>query len=192
MQGRGMWNWNYGKSRRKFRGTFIEGIQTSTTTRLFLLAKRELLQGKWLWMALLFKCIIHELLVYACLTLKTVNGRPFSLMEDSGFRKIIDPLQQAIGNGFTINLANIREKVSNVNQSERGKLMDELTGGLLMLKIDTATCRDQSVLCINVQYASGEHIVLRELDTQTHTYPQLFGTYWPSTRSAWSRKYMLL
>lgn len=89
--------------------------------------------------------ITPEFLVDACLELVTVNGRPFSLMEDSGFRKIIDPLQQAIVNGFTINSANIREKVSNVAQSERRKLMDELSGRLLMLKTDSATCRDRSL-----------------------------------------------
>ncbi|XP_068172121.1 zinc finger BED domain-containing protein 4-like [Antennarius striatus] len=104
-----------------------------------------------------------EVLVDACLELVTVNGRPFSLMEDSGFRKIIDPLQQAIGNGFTINSANIREKVANLAQIERKKLIDELNGRLLMLKIDIATCRDRSVLGINVQYACGECIVLRTL-----------------------------
>lgn len=114
-----------------------------------------------------------QVLIDACLELVTVNGRPFSLMEDSGFRKIIDPLQQAIGNGFAINSANIREKVSNVAQSERRKLVDELSGRLLMLKIDSATCKGRSVLGINVQYASGERIVLRTLAvrelTETHT-----------------------
>lgn len=45
-----------------------------------------------------------------------------------------------------------------------------------MLKIDSATCRDRSVLGINVQYASGVRIVLRTLAvrelTERHT-----GTY---------------
>lgn len=92
-----------------------------------------------------------------------MNGRPFSLMEDTGFRKIIDPLQQAIGNGFTINSANIRERVTTLADSERRKLIDELSGRLILLKIDGATCRDRSVLGINVQYAQGENIVLRTL-----------------------------
>lgn len=32
-----------------------------------------------------------------------------------------------------------------------------------MLKMDSATCRDQSVLGVNVQYTDGEKIVLRTL-----------------------------
>lgn len=32
-----------------------------------------------------------EQIKLACLELVTVNGRPFSIIEDSGFRKIIDP-----------------------------------------------------------------------------------------------------
>lgn len=51
--------------------------------------------------------------------------------------------------------------------------MDELSGRLLMLKIDSATCRDCSVLGVNAQYASGECIVLRTLAvrelTERHT-----------------------
>lgn len=41
--------------------------------------------------------------------------------------------------------------------------MDELSGRLILLKIDSATCRDRSVLGINVQYTAGENIVLRTL-----------------------------
>ncbi|KAL2102072.1 hypothetical protein ACEWY4_003833 [Coilia grayii] len=107
--------------------------------------------------------ITPEALEDACLELVTVNGRPFSIMEDSGFRKILDPLQQAIGNGFVINSTNIRDKVTTVAQSARKKLIDELSGRLILLKIDSATCRDRSVLGINVQYIEGDRIVLRTL-----------------------------
>lgn len=33
----------------------------------------------------------------ACLELVTVNGRPFSLMGDSGFRKLVEPLLKING-----------------------------------------------------------------------------------------------
>lgn len=75
--------------------------------------------------------ITSKALVDACLELVTVNGRKFSFVEDSGFRKIMDPLQQAIGNGFAINSANIRERVTTPADSERRKLMDELSGSLV-------------------------------------------------------------
>ena len=40
----------------------------------------------------------------ACVELVTVNGRPLSLIEDSGFRKILDPLLQGLGNKARINV----------------------------------------------------------------------------------------
>jgi len=38
-------------------------------------------------------------LIEACVQLVTINGRPFTLIEDSGFKMIIDPLLDAIGGG---------------------------------------------------------------------------------------------
>ncbi|KAL0189695.1 hypothetical protein M9458_016794, partial [Cirrhinus mrigala] len=104
-----------------------------------------------------------ECLKDACIELVTVNGRPFTLMEDTGFRKIIEPLQNAMGNNFVINSSNIRDMVSSVAQEGREELKNDLKGRLLMLKIDSATCRDRSVLGVNVQYTDGEKIVLRTL-----------------------------
>ena len=40
----------------------------------------------------------------ACVELITVNGRPFRLIEDSGFRKILNPLLQGLGNKACINV----------------------------------------------------------------------------------------
>ena len=65
--------------------------------------------------------------------LVTVNGRQFSFMEDSGFRKFFDPIKEAMGNGVAINLSNIRDMVSWVAESEREKFVKELSGKLLML-----------------------------------------------------------
>lgn len=113
-----------------------------------------------------------DVLKDACKELVTVNGRPFTLMEDTGFRKIIEPIQQAIGNDFVINSLNIRDMVSSVAHVGREKLKNELKGRLLMLKIDSATCRDRSVLGINVQYTDGEKMLrtlaIRVL-TERHT-----------------------
>lgn len=109
----------------------------------------------------------------ARLELVTVNGQPFSLMEDSGFKKIICPIVDAMGNFVAINQSNIREMVIETARIERERLSEELRDKLLMLKIDAATCRERSVLGINVQYTDGQQIVLttlavREL-TEKHT-----------------------
>lgn len=65
------------------------------------------------------------------------------------------------------------DMVSSVAQVRREKLKNELKGRLLMLTIDSATCRDRSVFGINVQYTDGEKIVLRSLVarelTERHT-----------------------
>lgn len=38
-------------------------------------------------------------LLKACTELVTVNGCPFTIFDDSGFKKILNPLTQAIGEG---------------------------------------------------------------------------------------------
>ena len=48
----------------------------------------------------------------ACLELVTINGRPFELMDDSGFRKFLDPLLVGMRANFNINAGNIREKIA--------------------------------------------------------------------------------
>lgn len=61
-----------------------------------------------------------DVLKEACIELVTLYGRPFTLMEDTGFREIIEPIQEVIGNDFT-NSSNIRDMVSSVAQSGREK-----------------------------------------------------------------------
>ena len=42
----------------------------------------------------------------ACLELVTINGHPFKLMEDSGFRKILNPLLEGMQAKFTVDAEN--------------------------------------------------------------------------------------
>ena len=84
-----------------------------------------------------------------------------------------------MGKSVTINSSNMRDRVSGIAQGEREKLANELSGRLLMLKIDSATCRDHSVLGINAQYSDGKGVVLRTLAvrdlTERHT-PEYIST----------------
>ncbi|CAI6355087.1 unnamed protein product [Macrosiphum euphorbiae] len=84
------------------------------------------------------KCITIELtanqLMNACTELVTVNGRPFELIEDSGFRKILNPLLKGLAgldNGCNvINKRNVRsnvidksnEVVANIKDLVKNKL----------------------------------------------------------------------
>ncbi|KAJ8338007.1 hypothetical protein SKAU_G00369730 [Synaphobranchus kaupii] len=99
----------------------------------------------------------------ACVELVTVNGRPFSLMDDTGFRKILGPVLDIMGKSVRIDSNIVRNMVSEVAERERENLRFGLKGKLLMLKVDAVTYRDRSVLGINVQFTEGEHIVLRTL-----------------------------
>lgn len=38
-------------------------------------------------------------LISACVELVTLNGRPFTILQDSGFKKIGDPIVESIGGG---------------------------------------------------------------------------------------------
>lgn len=39
----------------------------------------------------------EQILLTACVELVTMNGRPLTMMKDSGFRKIIDPILVGLG-----------------------------------------------------------------------------------------------
>jgi len=39
-------------------------------------------------------------LLQACTEMVTVNGRPLTIFNDSGFKKILNPLTEAIGEGI--------------------------------------------------------------------------------------------
>lgn len=45
-------------------------------------------------------------LINACIELVSENGRPLSILEDSGFKKILNPLLKAIEPGIYINATN--------------------------------------------------------------------------------------
>lgn len=42
-------------------------------------------------------------LLKACTEIVTVNGRPFTIFNDSGFQKMLKPLTEAIGESMKLN-----------------------------------------------------------------------------------------
>lgn len=50
-------------------------------------------------------------IIDACVEIVTVNGRPFSALNDSGFCKILHPLLTGINNKVAINSESIRLKI---------------------------------------------------------------------------------
>ena len=99
----------------------------------------------------------------ACLELVTVNGRPFKLMDDSGFRKILNPLLKGMRASFSISADNIREKIGVKANDVRYCIKLEVEHRLVSLKADGATCRDRFIFGVNLQFISDGKVQLRTL-----------------------------
>uniref|UniRef100_A0A034V0G3 Uncharacterized protein n=1 Tax=Bactrocera dorsalis TaxID=27457 RepID=A0A034V0G3_BACDO len=69
--------------------------------------------------------LTKEQLLEACLELDTKNGRPLKIFEDSGFRKIIDPICKTVG--ITINRQNIKEEIIQRAFALRSQITNRLT-----------------------------------------------------------------
>lgn len=111
-----------------------------------------------------------ESLINACIEMVTKNGRPFSIMEHSGFRKVIDPVINALNKKkekmkITINEENLKKIVTEKAITIRDKLGKEFENKMISLKIDIATRLDRSFLGINIQYVDSPNnqIVLNTL-----------------------------
>ncbi|XP_050529688.1 uncharacterized protein LOC126899142 [Daktulosphaira vitifoliae] len=91
----------------------------------------------------------------------TLNGRPFKSIEDSGFRKVADPLFKAIN--FIPNAEMIRENLIARAIYIRQLISNEIKDNFFCLKIDSATRHDRNILGINVQYIKNSKIVIRTL-----------------------------
>ncbi|KAL5246377.1 hypothetical protein ACI65C_013785 [Semiaphis heraclei] len=68
-------------------------------------------------------------IIDACVELVTVNGRPFSMLNDSGLRRILDPVLNGVKNSVVINSESIGdlEKVSTFNPGlDDGEISDLL------------------------------------------------------------------
>ena len=78
----------------------------------------------------------------ACLELVSINDRPFKLMDDSGFRKILNLLLEDMRANFAVNAENIHEKIRKKANDVRYRIKLEVEGKLVFLKADVATCCD--------------------------------------------------
>lgn len=52
--------------------------------------------------------ITKKQLINACVELVTVNGRPYSILNDSGFKKILDPMICGLQKTIVLNSTSIR------------------------------------------------------------------------------------
>ena len=88
----------------------------------------------------------------ACVEMVTINGRPLSILEDSGFRRILNPILNGFDDKITINKHNIRDDIIYKAKIIRLEIAENLKNKMFSLKIDSASRLDRSILGINVQF----------------------------------------
>lgn len=103
----------------------------------------------------------------ACVEMVTVNGRPFTAIDDSGFRKILDPILNAVNSlnrtKDTISAANIKSLIPTKCEEFKNQIIEETTGIMISLKVDAATRLHRSFLGINIQFLKLGKIEIRTL-----------------------------
>ncbi|CAH0397613.1 unnamed protein product [Chilo suppressalis] len=98
-----------------------------------------------------------------CVKLVTIHGRPFQLLEDAAFQKIIN---MVVPTNKFINIQSIKSMIADKSYEIKLKIATELRRKLLCVKLDSATYQDRSFLGINVQYIQNEIVKIRTLAAQ--------------------------
>lgn len=107
-----------------------------------------------------------RILLQACVEMVTVNGRPLLALDDSGFRKIIDPhLQEleAAGHKLEISSKSIKEHITAMAEKVRQKIKSEMKDRVISVMADVATKHHRGILGINARYCKDGKVVLRTL-----------------------------
>ena len=88
------------------------------------------------------------------------------LLEDSGFRKLLNLISQALsdsGNKICINAENIREEVVMLASKIKKEIKEDICEKFISLKIDIATRMDRAILGINIQLIKNGKLTLRTI-----------------------------
>jgi len=90
--------------------------------------------------------ITREDIQNACALLCTVDGRPFSLMNDIGFKRILNPLIEGLGCENFTNPQNVSDDVVAKSKKVVEKIKEETKGKMIALKIDGLTHLNRSFI----------------------------------------------
>lgn len=121
--------------------------------------------------------ISFEELLDVCVEITTVNGRPFSIVNDSGFRKLLNILLSQIekhtGNKEYITIPRVQNQMRSICDETKNKIIDETKNKLISLQLDIATKNHRGILGVNIQYVKDSKVVVRTLKminlTRRHT-----------------------
>lgn len=110
--------------------------------------------------------------------LMTINGRPFTMFNDSGFQKLYHLFIQLIersfnGLNFNINIPKIKNQMQDISIKMRKQIVAETKNLIPSIMVDIATTNNRSILGINMQYVLNKKIIVRTLKmarlTESHT-----------------------
>ncbi|CAG5093118.1 Protein of unknown function [Cotesia congregata] len=106
----------------------------------------------------------------ALLKLVTINGRPFSILQDEGMRMILDPLISRMPEKVIINEETVKDDVINTANNIKKTIQKEVKEcNLVSLKVDIASRLGRSFLGVNIQYIRGGKIIIRTLAVEEIT-----------------------
>ncbi|KAH9378620.1 hypothetical protein HPB48_014698 [Haemaphysalis longicornis] len=97
--------------------------------------------------------ITDDSIMNSCVELLTRNGRPFWLIDNSGFRKIIDPVLKALNAKRAITAEAVTNRVQEQAKSKREEISQSLKNRMFSLKIYSVSRLDRALLGIDAQYA---------------------------------------
>ncbi|KAH6928683.1 hypothetical protein HPB50_018442 [Hyalomma asiaticum] len=110
------------------------------------------------------KCVLLKMtkdsIMNSCVELVSRNGRPFWLIDDSSFHKIIDPVLKALSAKRAFTAETVKDKVQDQAKCKREEISQTLRKRF-SLKIDCASRLDRALLGINVQYAENGKLILQ-------------------------------
>lgn len=96
--------------------------------------------------------ISEQDIIDAGVDLVTMDGRPFSAVEDEGFQKLCRPILEALNSKTKINRHNVPDYVTKEAKKIRSQIKKEVENKMVSVKIDIATYLDRSFLGINIQF----------------------------------------
>lgn len=103
----------------------------------------------------------------ACVALVTRDGRPFSAVEDDGFKMILQPLLTSLDTSDRSKKVMNRRKIRNIvierAKTLRGKIAEKVSGNLISLKVDCATRHNKSFMGVNIQFRKNQNLSLYTL-----------------------------
>ncbi|KAH9384808.1 hypothetical protein HPB48_026824 [Haemaphysalis longicornis] len=107
--------------------------------------------------------LTENIIMNSCVVLVPRNGRPFRVIDDSGFRKIFNPVLKALNAKRAIIAETVKDRVQEEAKSKQEEILQSLKNRMFSLKIDSASRIDRALLGINAQYAENGKLILRPL-----------------------------